>query len=208
MKSKYKNSRKITSRISRIFRKKFLEKLEKKIILNFLRNFREGRSLIMTQTIDVWYRYYRPETGIRGGSCNPSYWEVGIWGWFWGRVTLCRATHITWVSTLGCLTIRSRSNSKANGLAMLKHLFPLFEYRSEATSGQSVLGWFVYILSPRELLNSCWLPVLYHIVRQWSRLAAILFDVRVPLAKAEHFCQFWGACKNCSSELFFGRFKS
>jgi hypothetical protein len=24
---------------------------------------------------------------------------------------------------------------------MLKHLFPLFEYRSEATSGQSVLGW-------------------------------------------------------------------
>jgi hypothetical protein len=24
---------------------------------------------------------------------------------------------------------------------MLKHLFPLFEHRSEATSGQSVLGW-------------------------------------------------------------------
>jgi hypothetical protein len=24
---------------------------------------------------------------------------------------------------------------------MLKHLFPLFEYRSAATSGQSVLGW-------------------------------------------------------------------
>jgi hypothetical protein len=24
---------------------------------------------------------------------------------------------------------------------MLKHMFPLFEYRSEATSGQSVLGW-------------------------------------------------------------------
>jgi hypothetical protein len=24
---------------------------------------------------------------------------------------------------------------------MFKHLFPLFEYRSEATSGQSVLGW-------------------------------------------------------------------
>jgi hypothetical protein len=22
------------------------------------------------------------KTGIRGGSCNPSYWEVGIWGWF------------------------------------------------------------------------------------------------------------------------------
>jgi hypothetical protein len=22
------------------------------------------------------------QTGIRGGSCNPSYWEVGIWGWF------------------------------------------------------------------------------------------------------------------------------
>jgi hypothetical protein len=59
----------------------------------------------------------------------------------WGRVTLCRATHNTWVSALGCLTIRSRTNSKANGLAMLKHLFPLVEYRSEATSGQSVLGW-------------------------------------------------------------------
>jgi hypothetical protein len=24
---------------------------------------------------------------------------------------------------------------------MLKHLFPLFEYRSETASGQSVLGW-------------------------------------------------------------------
>jgi hypothetical protein len=57
------------------------------------------------------------------------------------RVTLCRATHITWVSALGCLTIRSRPNSKSNGLTMLKHLFPLFEYRSEATSWQSVLGW-------------------------------------------------------------------
>jgi hypothetical protein len=22
------------------------------------------------------------KTGIRGRSCNPSYWEVGIWGWF------------------------------------------------------------------------------------------------------------------------------
>jgi hypothetical protein len=22
------------------------------------------------------------KTGIRGGSCNPSYWEVGIGGWF------------------------------------------------------------------------------------------------------------------------------
>jgi hypothetical protein len=54
---------------------------------------------------------------------------------------MCRATHITWVSALGGLTIRSRPNSKANGLTMLKHLFPLFEYRSEATSGQSVLGW-------------------------------------------------------------------
>jgi hypothetical protein len=32
-------------------------------------------------------------------------------------------------------------NSKANGLTMLKQLFPLFEYRSEATSEQSVLGW-------------------------------------------------------------------
>jgi hypothetical protein len=30
---------------------------------------------------------------------------------------------------------------QANGLTMLKHLFPLFEYRSAATSGQSVLGW-------------------------------------------------------------------
>jgi hypothetical protein len=45
------------------------------------------------------------------------------------------------VSALGCLIIQCRPNSKANGLAMLKHLFPLFEYRSEATSGQSVLGW-------------------------------------------------------------------
>jgi hypothetical protein len=59
----------------------------------------------------------------------------------WGRVTLCRATHITWVSALGCLTIQRRPNSKANCLTMLKHLFPLFEYRSEATSGQLVLGW-------------------------------------------------------------------
>jgi hypothetical protein len=47
---------------------------------------------------------------------------------------------IIW-SELGCLTIRSRPNSKSNGLTMLKHLFPLYEYRGEATSGQSVLGW-------------------------------------------------------------------
>jgi hypothetical protein len=46
---------------------------------------------------------------------------------------------------------------------MLKHLFPLFEYRSEATSGQSVLGWVtrktptliefentVFLLIPKE----------------------------------------------------------
>jgi hypothetical protein len=45
------------------------------------------------------------------------------------------------VSALSCLTLRSRPNSKANGLAMLKYLFPLLEYRSAATSGQSVLGW-------------------------------------------------------------------
>jgi hypothetical protein len=45
-----------------------------------------------------------------------------VWGW----VTLCWATHITWVSAMGCLTIRSRPNSKANGVVMLKHLFPLF----------------------------------------------------------------------------------
>jgi hypothetical protein len=31
--------------------------------------------------------------------------------------------------------------TKFQSLAMLKHLFPLFEYRSEATSGHSVLGW-------------------------------------------------------------------
>jgi hypothetical protein len=95
----------------------------------------------------------------------------------WGRVTLCRATHITWVSALGCLIIHCRPNSKANGLAMLKHLFPLLEYRSEATSGhdsQYLDGWppygLVFILSPRKQLNSCWLPVLYHIciVRNWS----------------------------------------
>jgi hypothetical protein len=34
------------------------------------------------------------------------------------------------VHALGCLIIQCRPNSKANGLAMLKHLFPLFEYRS------------------------------------------------------------------------------
>jgi hypothetical protein len=39
------------------------------------------------------------------------------------------------------LTDQSRPNSKANGLAMLKHLFLYFKYRSEATSGRSVLGW-------------------------------------------------------------------
>jgi hypothetical protein len=38
-----------------------------------------------------------------------------IWGW----VTWCRATHITWVSPLGCLIIQCRPNYKANGLAML-----------------------------------------------------------------------------------------
>jgi hypothetical protein len=185
----------------------------------------------------------------------------------WGRVTFCRATHITWVSAQGFLTIRSRPNSKANGLAMLKHLFPeqTFDilligfdvkirsknlirvrtvywsnsdqkppysliknfdrgiwrfligvwpiYRSNCIpntfqiflsntyqirsvclvrslylitevnqhrDSQYLDGWppygFVFILSPRKLLNSCWLPVLYHIVRQWSILAVILFE--------------------------------
>jgi hypothetical protein len=37
--------------------------------------------------------------------------------------------------------IQCRPNSKANVLAVLKHLFPIFEYRSESTLGQSVLGW-------------------------------------------------------------------
>jgi hypothetical protein len=79
----------------------------------------------------------------------------------WGRLTLCRAAHITCVSALGCLTIRSRPNSKANGLTMLKHLFPLFEYRSEATSGQSVLGWVTaYSDIPLDSKEKCWLQLL------------------------------------------------
>jgi hypothetical protein len=80
-----------------------------------------------------------------------------------GRVTLCRATHITLVSALGCLIIQCRPNSKANVLVMLNHLFPLFEYRSQAALGQSVLGWvtaFWVCVHPisKEKLSSCWLP--------------------------------------------------
>jgi hypothetical protein len=38
--------------------------------------------------------------------------------------------HMRLSVALGCLIIQCKPNSKANGLAMLKHLFPLFEYRS------------------------------------------------------------------------------
>jgi hypothetical protein len=34
------------------------------------------------QTAIVLNKTPNPQTGIRGGSCNPSYWEVGILGWF------------------------------------------------------------------------------------------------------------------------------
>jgi hypothetical protein len=36
---------------------------------------------IQSSTADAHLMFFY-ETGIRGGSCNPSYWEVGIWGWF------------------------------------------------------------------------------------------------------------------------------
>jgi hypothetical protein len=76
-----------------------------------------------------------------------------------GRVTLCWATDITWVSALGCLIIHCKPNSKANGLAMLKHLFPLFEYRSEATSGESVLGWVTALWVYVHLQGNSWTAV-------------------------------------------------
>jgi hypothetical protein len=38
---------------------------------------------------------------ISNGSFNPSYWEVEFEDrMIWGRMTLCQATHITWVSAL------------------------------------------------------------------------------------------------------------
>jgi hypothetical protein len=111
--------------------------------------------------------FFGNATGICSGSCNPRYWEVGIWGWFgvlWLFVGLlisheCHmsVTCVTWVSALGCLIIQCRPNSKANGLAMLKHLFHLFEYRSKAALGVGTVstrtnGWppygFVVILTP------------------------------------------------------------
>jgi hypothetical protein len=93
----------------------------------------------------------------------------------WGRETLWWATHITWVTALGCLTKRSRPNSKANGLAMLKHLFPLFWAQKLSNigtvgtrMGDRLMG---LCSSPGKWLISCWPggPVLYHTVRQWSK---------------------------------------
>jgi hypothetical protein len=60
---------------------------------------------------------------------------------------------------LCCLTIQCRPNSKANGLAMLMHLYPLYEHRSKAALGWSVLG----IGDP--LLTARLTAVLYHIMR-------------------------------------------
>jgi hypothetical protein len=41
------------------------------------------------------------------------------------------------------MSVRTRlsDHTKQTKFQNLKHLFPLFEYRSEAASGQSVLGW-------------------------------------------------------------------
>jgi hypothetical protein len=84
----------------------------------------------------------------------------------WGRVTLCRATHITWASALGCLTIRSRPNSKANSLTMLKHLFPLFRVQRCSNIGTvstwmgDRLEWYPY--SRKNADCSCWPSVVSH----------------------------------------------
>ena len=40
--------------------------------------------------------------GVRGGLCNPSYWEDGFWGWpedrepVWGRKQPSEGLHYTW----------------------------------------------------------------------------------------------------------------
>jgi hypothetical protein len=61
---------------------------------------------------------------------------------------------------------------------MLKHLFPLFEHRSEATSGQSVLGWVtaLWVCDADQLLASG------VVSRREAMIHTCGYTLRVPLA--------------------------
>jgi hypothetical protein len=64
--------------------------------------------------------------------------------------------HMSVRTRLPDITKQTKFLSQRRGLAMLKHLFPLFEYRSEATSRQSVLGWVTALSDiPRPSKEKC-----------------------------------------------------
>jgi hypothetical protein len=74
---------------------------------------------------------------------------------------------------------------------MLKYLYLSTEVKQHRDS-QYLDGWEVcvydFILSPRKKLISCWLPVLYHIVRNWSNT----LHCTTPALKSPSLWRSWG----------------
>jgi hypothetical protein len=122
-----------------------------------------------------WKNTKLSKTGIRSGSCNPSYRLGGRnLRMVCGRVTLCRTTRNMSIRTgLPDLTMQTKFQSKrpSDVETPVPSIWvqKLSSIGTVSTwMGDRLMGLSSSYLSPRKKLISCWLPVLYHIVRNWS----------------------------------------
>jgi hypothetical protein len=85
-----------------------------------------GTQAVGSGDFSVYGHFGRGAFGYRG------FWVHGLFGTQAvgsGDSVSGYSYHMSVHTALGCLNIQCRPKSTANGLAMLKHLFPLFEYR-------------------------------------------------------------------------------